>query len=53
MPTYLTAKQAAAILGVTTRTMQRWRKINKGPKSYKVCGSIRYLESDIHAWVQQ
>lgn len=44
---YLTEKEAAKCLGMSWRTMSKWRMENKGPIYYKFEGAVRYSARDI------
>lgn len=44
--TYLTTKEAGALLKVSRATLNRWRK-DKKIKAKKFCGVVRYKLSDI------
>jgi excisionase family DNA binding protein len=44
---------AAAYLGVSPDTMNRWRSIGGGPVYAKVGRQVRYSLSDLDAWVEQ
>ena len=48
---WLTPKQAAELVGVTTRTVQNWIKDGK-VRGYQVVGSIRVKRSDVDALYQ-
>ena len=48
---WLTLKQAAELVGVTTRTVQNWIKDGK-IKGYQVVGRIRVKLSDVDALYQ-
>ena len=48
---YLSPKETAALLEITTATLYRWRRKNgKGPPWKRHGGKIRYLRSDIERW---
>jgi predicted DNA-binding transcriptional regulator AlpA len=50
-PRLLTEKQVAALLGVTTRTLQRWRVTGNGPAWIRVGPRIvRYSEAVMAEW---
>ncbi|GAB3287788.1 DNA-binding protein [Parahaliea aestuarii] len=40
--TWNTPATEAARIGVTTRTLARWRRSRVGPPWFQVCGGIRY-----------
>jgi predicted DNA-binding transcriptional regulator AlpA len=43
----MTAKSAAALLGLQSTTLVRWRHLRKGPRYVKVGGAVRYREADL------
>lgn len=49
--TYLTEAEAAERLGVTTRTMIRWRSLRSGPPHCRVGARTLYREGAIAAWL--
>jgi excisionase family DNA binding protein len=49
---WLTTDQAAAHIGFTKRTLQKWRAEGKGPPWKRVNGhQARYLRSAVDAWM--
>lgn len=49
----LDEREAAALLGFTTRFLQNRRLRGDGPKFVRVSGSaIRYRLSDLHEWIE-
>ena len=49
---YLDTRQAAAYLGLSTRTLDRYRVSGDGPVFLKFGGRVRYLCEDLDAWVR-
>ena len=47
---YLTPLQAARILGLSTKTLARYRGKAKGPVFVKFEGRVRYLRKDLDEW---
>ena len=47
----LTGDMAATYLGLTKRTLERWRVNGSGPKFVKVGKKILYRPSDLEAWM--
>lgn len=47
----LNEKQAAELLSVTVRTMQSWRVTGGGPPYVKLGRAVRYIKSDLEAWI--
>jgi len=48
---YLDTREAAAHLGLSTRTLDRYRVSGDGPVFLKFGGRVRYLREDLDAWV--
>lgn len=48
----LTEKEAADILGLTPKALQKWRWQGKGPVFCKVGRLVRYLPGDIDAFLE-
>ena len=48
---YLTPQQAARILGLSAKTLARYRVKAKGPVFVKLEGRVRYLRKDLDEWV--
>jgi predicted DNA-binding transcriptional regulator AlpA len=54
MQVILDPKRVATILGISTRTLERYRSAGKGPPYTKIGGKlIRYRQSDVETWIQQ
>jgi hypothetical protein len=51
MTPLVTEEDAAILLNVSTRTLQRWRVTGLGPKFVKAGHSVRYSEQSLSAWV--
>jgi excisionase family DNA binding protein len=49
---YVSEKQLAKHLGVTPRTIKRWRAIGHAIPGYRVGRSMRYRLSEVDAWVK-
>jgi excisionase family DNA binding protein len=49
--TLLTQRQAAAVLGLSERTLERMRVAGNGPRFVRMGRSIRYRPADIESWV--
>jgi len=50
---YLTTRQAAAVLGVSRRTLENYRLKGGGPPFLSYCNCIRYLRRDLHRWAAE
>lgn len=48
---WLSTSEVAEMLSVTSRTVEHWRNIDKGPTYVKLGGSIKYREEDVLAWL--
>ena len=47
---YLNTPQAAAILGLSPRTLERYRLTGGGPPYLTYCNRVHYLRSDLDVW---
>lgn len=47
----LSIDEAATILHAPVATLRYWRYLGTGPNSFKVGRSVRYLKSDLFAWL--
>lgn len=50
--TYLSTREAAAFLGLSPRTLDRYRVTGEGPPFFKFGSRVRYLKADLEAWAQ-
>jgi hypothetical protein len=50
---FLPPKQAAFVLKLSVRTLEKWRTQGIGPQFHKFGNRIRYSESDLAAWVSR
>lgn len=48
----LNEQEAAALLTVKPATLAGWRCEGKGPAFCKMEGAIRYLRTDLTAWIE-
>ena len=54
IPTFLTESEAAEYLGISKKTLQRWRFGRRGPNNVRVAGKrIRYHQAILDAWMDQ
>lgn len=49
---YLNESQAADLLGVSPKTLSRWRWAGKGPDFYKFGGAVRYKTADLEVFAE-
>ena len=49
---YLTAREAALHLGLSTRTLDRYRVSGDGPVFLRFGGGVRYLREDLDDWAR-
>ena len=47
---YLNTRQAADWLGLSARTLDRYRVSGEGPVFHRFGGRVRYLRADLDAW---
>lgn len=49
----LTETEASKLIEFSTRTLQKWRVLGRGPKFVRVSArAIRYRREDIDAWIE-
>lgn len=49
---YLTPREAAKYCGVSPKTLESWRRLEKGPSYSKISSKlIRYDVSDLDSWM--
>lgn len=48
----LTSAQVAAQLSRSVITLERWRRLRKGPPFYRVMGRVVYDQADVDAWLE-
>ena len=51
-PVYLDTTGAAGLLGLSPRTLDRYRVTGEGPEFFRFGNRIRYLKSDVLAWAR-
>jgi excisionase family DNA binding protein len=54
-PSLLTSDELAEYLGLSVKTIKRWRVQGKGPRALQLAGtgtSVRYRVSDVDAWLE-
>lgn len=52
MQTLLTQRDAATLLALSVRTLERLRLAGGGPKFLKAGKAVRYRESDLEIWIE-
>lgn len=43
--------ETAKLLGLSVKTLRRWRWVGKGPRFLKVGAAVRYADQDITAYL--
>ncbi len=51
-PQYMSTREAAAFLGLSPRTLDRYRVSGEGPVFHKFGSSVRYARSDLQSWAE-
>src|SRR5881394_1751492 len=50
----MTAREVAALIGVSVGTLANWRSARRGPSYYKLRpGRIFYLRRDVETWIAE
>src|SRR4051794_24853413 len=47
---YLTTREAAAVLGVSTKCLESWRSRGEGPQFTQLGRAVRYHSGQLRAW---
>lgn len=47
----LTEAEVALQLNMSTAVLRRWRLLGKGPRFHRFGRAVRYLESDVNAFI--
>jgi excisionase family DNA binding protein len=50
---YLTIDDVARLLQVSRRTVNQWRRMGRGPRSFRLPKGVRYRRADVELWVDQ
>jgi predicted DNA-binding transcriptional regulator AlpA len=50
---FLNEKQVAEIMGVSVKTLQRWRLFGEGPEWKKFGAAVRYPADALQAWIER
>ena len=50
---YMSTREVAAFLGLSPRTLDRYRVSGAGPKFHKFGSRVRYLRADVEAWTAE
>jgi predicted DNA-binding transcriptional regulator AlpA len=53
IPILLTQREAACLLQLSERTMERHRVAGTGPRYVKAGRLVRYRQSDLEAWIDR
>lgn len=53
MRRYLSTREAAELLGLSNRTLDRYRVTGAGPAFHKFGNSVRYRRSDLRKWARE
>ena len=52
IPDMVTTKELAGLIGVPVATLNNWRSIGRGPRSFRLGRSVKYLVADVAAWIE-
>jgi len=53
IPDMVTTKELAELIGVPVATLNNWRSIGRGPRSFRLGRAVKYLVADVAAWIEQ
>jgi predicted DNA-binding transcriptional regulator AlpA len=49
----VTTKELAELIGVPVATLNNWRSIGRGPRSFRLGRAVKYSVADVAAWIEQ
>ena len=52
IPEMVTTKELAELIGVPVATLNNWRSTGRGPRSFRLGRSVKYLVADVAAWIK-
>ena len=53
IPEMITTKELAELIGVPVATLNNWRSIGRGPRSFRFGRAVKYLVVDVAAWIER
>jgi predicted DNA-binding transcriptional regulator AlpA len=53
IPPMVTTKELAELIGVPVATLNNWRSIGRGPRSFRLGRAVKYSLADVAAWIEQ
>ena len=53
IPDMVTTQELAELIGVPVATLNNWRSIGRGPRSFRLGRAVKYLVADVAAWIEQ
>jgi len=53
IPDMVTTKELAELIGVPVATLNNWRSIGRGPRSFRLGRAVKYLVADVADWIEQ
>lgn len=48
----MTQDEVAELLRTPVNTLRYWRKVTKGPRSFKIGTRVAYRRADVDAWLE-
>ncbi len=51
-PALVNETEAARVLGISVKTLRRWRWARKGPAFCKIGGAVRYRQADLLSFIE-
>ena len=52
IPDMVTTKELAELIGVPVTTLNNWRTLGRGPRSFRLGRSVKYVVTDVAAWIE-
>lgn len=51
IPQMFTTRELSQLIGVPVATLNNWRSLGQGPRSFRLGRSVRYCADDVLAWI--
>ena len=53
IPKMVSPKELSELIGINVHTLANWRQKGQGPRSFRLCGSVKYVLQDVAAWIEE
>ena len=53
IPKMVLPRELSELIGINVNTLANWRSKGEGPRSFRLCGSVKYVVQDVAAWIEE